>query len=276
MLLFRFIPLLLLYFLPTIIAFKRGSPHLLRRFLENTLFGWTVIAWLALLYESASESVEVLEGAFEDEHIADSPEASELRKALKSLVTILSAEHKAYLETALFQLSALARSARGAEVLLAAKISTEELTYARYMGVISRLEQSILDNLNGVSSLLKSISSFDTQDSLAKRMLAFDKCVLRQKLQGQNRCSSELPEIAAQERYLLISEQESTISDLLTENETAITALNRLCAQWAKLGLVKGRVKEMNREVLDELSRILPQVECYGELYKSQPKTKTE
>ena len=71
-------------------------------------------------------------------------------------------------------------------------------------------------------------------------------------------------ERALEERCQLILQQEESVAELLSENEIAVTALNKLSAEWAKLKLIHGRKAAVGREALRELGRIVAQVERYG------------
>jgi hypothetical protein len=50
--------LLVIYFLPTIIAWRRRKVSLVLFGLWNFLFGWTVIGWFILLIKSLSTSIQ--------------------------------------------------------------------------------------------------------------------------------------------------------------------------------------------------------------------------
>lgn len=51
------LPLALVYWLPSLVAWRRNKSRLARLFLLNTLFGWTLLAWVFLLgYSWASQA----------------------------------------------------------------------------------------------------------------------------------------------------------------------------------------------------------------------------
>lgn len=50
---------LTLYFLPTVIAWNRNHEGMVKIFLLNFLFGWTVIGWIGALLWSVSSSAAV-------------------------------------------------------------------------------------------------------------------------------------------------------------------------------------------------------------------------
>lgn len=62
---------LALYFVPTIVAGKRGHPNGTSIFLLNLFLGWTLIGWLAALIWSASSIISQVPTAPEPTSTAD-------------------------------------------------------------------------------------------------------------------------------------------------------------------------------------------------------------
>lgn len=67
---FAILLVLILYFLPTIIAYQRDHDSLLSIFFVNLLLGWTVLVWLAaVIWASAGSKAIVAKGPSPDTHI---------------------------------------------------------------------------------------------------------------------------------------------------------------------------------------------------------------
>jgi hypothetical protein len=52
------VALLAIYYLPSIIHWRRSKVSLVLMIIQNTLFAWTVIGWFILLFKSLSTSVQ--------------------------------------------------------------------------------------------------------------------------------------------------------------------------------------------------------------------------
>jgi hypothetical protein len=134
------------------------------------------------------------------------------------------------------------------EELLRGKLNKNELTYDRYLGMTEQVYLAGLDNLNSIAAIKKSISAMDL-DHIRKRG--------RELAQLVSPSSAEKKELAAlKERHQLRKSQEEKISILLSQNEEAMTTMDRLMAALAEMNPGLSRATMGMEDAMDELERL--------------------
>lgn len=140
--------------------------------------------------------------------------------------------------------------------ILAEKLNTGEITYARYLGTAEQVYLSVLDNLQNIATLLKSIRTID-QGYVRERMDALGKL-------------GELAEADEQEMETLVrrlklrEDQIEKINTLLTHNERAMTELDQTTTAIASVQTVKGRATTDMETAIKELEELAKRSQRYG------------
>ena len=139
--------------------------------------------------------------------------------------------------------------------LLRAKLNKNELTYDRYLGMTEQVYLAGLDNLNSVAGIMKSISAMDIEHIEARsRELA--------QITAPN--SAEEKELAAlQARLQLRSTQQQKIGTLLSQNEEAMTTMDRLMAALAEMDSGLSRASMDMESAMQELERLARRAKEY-------------
>ncbi|KJR42731.1 hypothetical protein MCHI_001369 [Candidatus Magnetoovum chiemensis] len=134
--------------------------------------------------------------------------------------------------------------------ILQSKLDTNELTYSRYSLSAEKVYLSVLDNLEEILSLLKSISSIDEQ---------YIKYRLKEVDDLEEQAPADIKEKETlNERFQLLKKQLDRVNTLLTANEEAMTALDQTTAAFAAIKTSVGNVNvdmETARKELEELAK---------------------
>ena len=134
------------------------------------------------------------------------------------------------------------------EELLRSKLNKNELTYDRYLGMTEQVYLAGLDNLNSIAAIKKSISAMNL-DHIRKRG--------RELTRLANPNSAEKKELAAlKERHQLRKSQEEKVSILLSQNEEAMTTMDRLMAALAEMNPGLSRATMGMEDAMEELERL--------------------
>ena len=137
--------------------------------------------------------------------------------------------------------------------ILDSKLEKSELTYGRYLGVSEQVYLATVDNLMEVASRLKSVSAIDTR-FITRRLkeLARDKSP-----------KAREEEKSLNERLALFHKTREEALNLLTENEAAMTSLDKAASSLAAVKTRKGAV-EMDMEfVMNELETLANRAHIY-------------
>lgn len=119
------------------------------------------------------------------------------------------------------------------KAVLQDKLSSGELTYNRFIGTAEQVYLSVLDNLQGISTLIKSADNID-EDYIKGRFSALKKL--------DKLASADEEEIETLEKRMqLRQKQVDEINDLLTKNERAMTELDQATASLATAKVAQGR-----------------------------------
>ena len=117
--------------------------------------------------------------------------------------------------------------------LLADKLTPGELTYGRFYVAAEQLYLAVLDNLQGIVTRLRSISTIDPE-YIDTRLRALSK--LKQPV------ATDLEEAdTLQQRRVLRLEQLDRVNEMLTFNEKALTEFDRVGTAIAEIKTSKGR-----------------------------------
>lgn len=133
--------------------------------------------------------------------------------------------------------------------ILSKKLSAGELTYARYAGTAEQVCSSILDQLKLVAGLLKSAASIDER-YIGERLKELGR-------KPQKEIDKREAETLTERKNLKASQIE-TIDTILTQNEEALTEIDKAIATIAEMRLDKGATMkdlETSRKDLEELVR---------------------
>ncbi len=134
------------------------------------------------------------------------------------------------------------------EELLRGKLNRNELTYDRYLGMTEQVYLAGLDNLNSIASIKKSISAMD---------LGHIRRRGRELASLTSPSSAEKKELAAlKERHQLRKSQEEKVSTLLSQNEEAMTTMDRLMAALAEMNPGLSRATMGMDDAMQELERL--------------------
>ena len=140
--------------------------------------------------------------------------------------------------------------------ILAEKLNPGEITYSRYLGTAEQVYLSVLDNLQNVATLLKSIRTIN-QDYIEDRIGSL-KAV---KKQDEND-AQEME--ALEERMKLREDQMKKIDSLLTQNEEALTELDQTTTSIASVQTVQGRAKVDLESAMKDLEELAKRSQKYS------------
>ncbi len=129
--------------------------------------------------------------------------------------------------TAIAQLKGIGIKLANVQELLGMKLRTNEITYGRFLGAAEQVSLSVLDNLNTVVSILKSVTSIDP-DYVRTRL---------KELAGKPAPSKEDQDQlkSLQDRMDLWKSQLKQVDQLVARNEEAMTEMEHISAaiaQW--------------------------------------------
>ncbi len=174
-----------------------------------------------------------------------------LEQRTQASVASLQAELKAEgEEEGLGQLQRLKQKYEAFESLLRRKLNPSELTFGRYLGMAEQLYLGSLDNLNTVSSIRHGLNAID----LSHIQRRVDHIVRDGKVDADEEQEME----ALSRRRALMLQQRQQITQLLAQNETAMTKLDEVMASIAALNLGDRRASmdiEQAMLELEELAR---------------------
>jgi hypothetical protein len=174
-----------------------------------------------------------------------------LEQRTQASVASLQAELKAAgEEEGLGQLQRLKQKYEAFERLLRRKLNPSELTFGRYLGMAEQLYLGSLDNLNTVSSIREGLNAINVSH-IQRRV---DHIVRDGKVDADE--TQEMD--ALSRRRALMLQQRQQITQLLAQNEAAMTKLDEVMAAIAALNLGDRRASmdiEQAMLELEELAR---------------------
>ncbi len=117
------------------------------------------------------------------------------------------------------QLAAIKEKRSGLVDVLSRRLDAGEMTYARYLGSTETVFASVLDNLEEVSLSLRSIDAIDL-NYVERRLAELDDAV-------DSGAATERERTSLVDRRDLRRSQQTKVADLLAQNESAMTAIDR-------------------------------------------------
>lgn len=170
-----------------------------------------------------------------------------LRKELKECSTIDGLEK--YAAQGRVQFDQIQEKYANIQELLKLKISSTELTFARFIGAAEQVNLSVFDNLKNIVAYLKSTGSIHA-DLIETR--------LNEKNDNDNLSDDEIKQNNALKKRLKIREEQlNKVQILLTKNESAMTEMEIISAaiaQWQQSGGFAGTDFESAITRLQELA----------------------
>jgi hypothetical protein len=140
--------------------------------------------------------------------------------------------------------------------ILGEKLNAGELTYSRYLGTAEQVYLSVLDNLQNIATLLKSIRTID-RDYIEDRMSSMKAL---KKLTAADEQEMETLEKRAQLR----DEQLKKIDTLLAHNEKALTELDQTTTSIASVQTSQGRAKVDLESAMKDLEELAKRSQRYS------------
>ena len=163
---------------------------------------------------------------------------SRIQDALSSL------QHK----DGLHQLEQLNKKFNNFEQVLAKKLNSGELTYCRYLAMGEQVYLNALDNLEQLGFCLQSVSAINMER-------------VNDKLSRLGEASPEREPLLA--RAQLWHEQQQKARMMLSENENAMTQLDRVTARLAEIRIKEGRAQMDMENAIAELELLISKASQY-------------
>ncbi|WLQ14506.1 hypothetical protein O5O45_00960 [Hahella aquimaris] len=135
------------------------------------------------------------------------------------------------------------------------KLQSTELTYNRYLAMAEQVYLNGLDNLEGVSLSLQSISAID-------RVAIEGKL---QRLDGVVSAEAERTREQLRGRLQLFDEQMQRVRSLYAENEEALTKLDQVSARLANTDFSSGRAAMDMEQAIKELTTLIENSQQYAQ-----------
>ena len=159
-------------------------------------------------------------------------------------------------ELGLSQLLRLGEKYEAFQGLLQRKLDPNELTYSRYLGMTEQVFLAGLDNLTRVTNILQGINVIN-EKHIRKRLLELDAIPVRKPTHD-----SEYQ--ALSDRLALKGSQTEKIETLLTQNETAMTQIDRIMAAIAEMDTSRPRATMDMESAMQELQHLAERSQAYG------------
>jgi len=137
--------------------------------------------------------------------------------------------------------------------ILESKLDKTEMTYGRYLGLAEQVYLGALDNLQEVASMTKSLSSMDA-----------DYIHVRLKELARDKSSDAREEEATlHERLDLLKKTQDDIQDLISDNESAMTSLDKTTTELARIKTRKGQANVDLEVAMKELEIMASRAQLY-------------
>jgi len=154
------------------------------------------------------------------------------------------------------QLRHLQDKIRTFEGVLQRRLQAGELTYGRYLAIAEQVYLSALDNLHEIAVTLQSASGIDA-DYIRSRL---DE--LRETASPTE--DHERAVTALSERNTLLQTQHQRVVQLLAQNESAMTVLDKTAAALAQTKIGRGEAKMDAEAAMKELERLAGRIGAYA------------
>ena len=170
-----------------------------------------------------------------------------------------SCQHESYhhfADQARKQFSLIGERFESFRLVLSDKLNQEEITFARYLGTAEQVYLSVLDNLLTIASTLKGMRAVNLS-YIEERQQALRKLVTPTGADEQEFKTLE-------ERKKIFSDQMSRINELLTENEVAITEIDKTIAAVSELQTTKARASTDLATAMEDLEELAKRAKFYA------------
>jgi hypothetical protein len=178
--------------------------------------------------------------------------ANTINEERLKLITVELEEVNA--EQGLKQLSMLETKFNNFVAVLERRLNANEATFRRYIGMAEQVYLSSLDNLHEISIALRSISAIESEH--------LEDRVNELKLQSGQDNNNELDTLL--HRIELLNEQNNKVSSLLSQNESALTLLDKTSASLADTKMDNGHASVDAETAMMELERLAKQTHRYA------------
>lgn len=155
------------------------------------------------------------------------------------------------------QLDQLQRKFDSMISVLARRLDAGELTYSRYLGTAEQVYLSAIDNLHDVAISLRSVSTIE-RDKLDDRLSDLRGAA------AQPGPSSQREIDTLEQRRSLLAQQTNKVSNLLVQNETALTALDHASTALADARIGKGNASVELEHALQDLDQLARRADRYA------------
>ena len=179
-----------------------------------------------------------------------------LKNLKEKLAKYIDFEDLPYGEQGVKQFSKIQTKFNIFQEALQEKLNVREVTYRRYLGTAEQVYNSVLDNLQKIAATLNSVSSIDTKYIL-KRMKT-----LRAQTQMDTADKKEMDTL--EKRLELKKNQLNMINKLLTENEEAMTELDKTTSTISQVQTQVGRAEIDLESALKDLQVLAQRAEKYS------------
>ena len=197
-------------------------------FLRSDAFARSVYKWIEAEEAAHEAKLKQLEGDF---HELKFPQGASQIKLLREKLGSLTA-------------------------VLKRRLNSGELTYGRYLQLAQEVHGAALDNLHEVAVALRSVSTIDS-NYIRKRLLELDRG-------GEGNVDHEREYKALRERTALLEDQTKRVSQLMAQNESAMTVIDQTTAALAATRTEKGHATLDAETAMAELEQLAKRAGKYA------------
>jgi uncharacterized membrane protein len=140
--------------------------------------------------------------------------------------------------------------------ILRRQLDSGEITYSRYLGMAQEVFGAAIDNLHEVGVVLRSVSTIDV-NYIRDRLLELDSG-------GEKTVHHEREYQALQERTALLEDQTKRVAELMAQNESAMTVIDRTAAAMAGTRTAQGMSKLDAETAMAELEQLAKRAGKYA------------
>jgi hypothetical protein len=160
------------------------------------------------------------------------------------------------LEQGVEQVAQFERKLENLKDVLGRKLDVGELTYGRYLGIAEQVYLSAIDNLHEAALGLRAVHTIEL-DSIDQRLAE-----LRAESERSGEPSSEITSLV--ERKNLYAEHKERVSDLLAQNEAAMTEMDRTAVAIAGIKTTPDHAQIDLETAMAELARLAGRAHEYS------------
>ncbi|MCE2571365.1 hypothetical protein [Motilimonas eburnea] len=222
--------------------------------IESSLLAWSLsgvgltlggISWLVSYFIKGDQFAKNAIDRYHQQLVAQRQQAmGQLQQQLKQFKQ----------KEGLYQVEQLNNKFSAFQTVLNNKLDQSEITYVRYLSMAEQVFLSALDNLSDAVSSLQGIAAIDSQH-IKRQLSQLDDSEL-----GQAKSK------ALQERLDLFHDTHARVAKLFTENEQAMTELDRVSSQLAQISTQSGHAELDIEQAMTELRLMAERVNRYSQI----------